>query len=200
MATWARRDRRYRDANASTDDFGIVMEQTSGRDLSWFFDQWLRRPSVPQLSGTWRYDPAARRITVQVSQVQTTPPYRLPLEIGVTSAAGTTRVERVELTGASGTSANCRRSGTRDRGTRSQHLVADGGARVHAPGRRRPMRIFTSACSLPLPALASALSRTSFKNLQSARSVLMQRRPRQVELGQNPHVGCIVNRDEHDRE
>jgi hypothetical protein len=34
MATWARRDRRYRDANASTDDFRIVMEQTSGRDLS----------------------------------------------------------------------------------------------------------------------------------------------------------------------
>ena len=33
--------RRYRERNASTDDFRLVMEQASGLELSWFFDQWL---------------------------------------------------------------------------------------------------------------------------------------------------------------
>ncbi len=53
--------RRYRDGNASTADFQRVMEEASGRDLSWFFSQWLRRPTSPSLAGNWRYDAAARR-------------------------------------------------------------------------------------------------------------------------------------------
>ncbi len=51
--------RRYRNLNASTDDFRQVMEQAAGTDLSWFFDQWLRRPGMPRLKGSWRYDPAS---------------------------------------------------------------------------------------------------------------------------------------------
>ena len=38
------------------------MEQASGKDLSWFFEQWLKRPGIPKLTGTWRYD--AGRIQV----------------------------------------------------------------------------------------------------------------------------------------
>ena len=90
--------RRYRDANASTDDFRLVMEQASGRELSWFFDQWLRRPGVARLSGSWRYDAAARIVTVELTQAGQ--PYRLPLEIGLRDAGGGIRIERVELTGA----------------------------------------------------------------------------------------------------
>ena len=90
----------YRDANASTDDFRLVMEQASGRELSWFFDQWLRRPGVARLSGTWHYDAAARRVTVELTQAGQ--PYRLPLEIGITAAGGDLRIERVELTGERG--------------------------------------------------------------------------------------------------
>jgi aminopeptidase N len=97
--------RRYRDSNASTDDFRLVMEQTSGLELSWFFDQWLRQPGVAKLTGTWDYDPVARRVTVELSQLQPGQPYRLPLEIGLTGAGRPMRVERVELTGASGQSA-----------------------------------------------------------------------------------------------
>ena len=42
--------RRYRNQNASTDDFRQVMEQASGTSLSWFFDQWLTRPGMPSLA------------------------------------------------------------------------------------------------------------------------------------------------------
>ena len=48
--------RRYRDANATTAEFEQVMEETSGEDLHWFFQQWLYRPDRPQ----WK-DVALRR-------------------------------------------------------------------------------------------------------------------------------------------
>ena len=49
--------RRYRDRNASTDDFRRVMEESSGKDLSWFFQQWLKRAGSPELEGSWRFSP-----------------------------------------------------------------------------------------------------------------------------------------------
>jgi aminopeptidase N len=95
--------RRYRNLSASTDDFRQVMEQVSGKDLAWFFDQWLKRPGIPKLAGTWRYDAAAKTIEVDIRQTQAGPPYRLPIEIGVTAgAANQIRVEPVELTTAQG--------------------------------------------------------------------------------------------------
>jgi aminopeptidase N len=94
--------RRYRDRNASTADFRQVMEQASGQQLSWFFDQWLNRAGIPEVSGGWRYDAAAKQIQVELSQTQTGDIYRLPIEIGVAPPDGQVRVERVELTGRTG--------------------------------------------------------------------------------------------------
>lgn len=94
--------RRYRDANASTSDLRQVMEQVSGRDLGWFFDQWLTRPGMPKLAGTWRYNRAAGRIELEIAQTQSGAPYRLPLDVAVTQSSGAPRVHRVELTGATG--------------------------------------------------------------------------------------------------
>jgi aminopeptidase N len=94
--------RRYRDRNASTADFRQVMEQASGQQLSWFFDQWLNRAGIPEVGGGWRYDAAAKQIQVELSQTQTGEIYRLPIEIGVAQPDGQVRVERVELTGRTG--------------------------------------------------------------------------------------------------
>jgi aminopeptidase N len=89
---------RYRNQNASTDDLRQVMEQVSGRDLQWFFDQWLRRPGMPKLSGTWSYDAGKQQVRLDLRQTQSGAPYRLPLEIAIDA-----RVHRVELTGARAT-------------------------------------------------------------------------------------------------
>jgi len=88
---------RYRDSNASTADVRQIMERHAGMELSWFFDQWLHRPGLPKLSGGWRYDAAAKRITLDLSQVHTGMPYRLPLEVGIAGATGAPRIERIEL-------------------------------------------------------------------------------------------------------
>jgi aminopeptidase N len=93
--------RRYRDHNASTDDFRKVMEETSGLELSWFFEQWLRRPGSPALQGGWTYDPDKKQIEIDLAQTQPGPPYRLNLEIGLTTSTNSaaSKIEKIELTG-----------------------------------------------------------------------------------------------------
>jgi aminopeptidase N len=67
------------------------MEAASGAELGWFFDQWLRRPGVVELTTRWRYDEGARRVTVELEQGARFPPYRFPLTVEVVDADGTRR-------------------------------------------------------------------------------------------------------------
>ena len=95
--------RRYQNLNASTDDLRFVMERTSGRDLRWFFDQWLTRSGVPALTGGWRYDAGAKQVVIELTQSQTGEPYRLQLEFGIAlPGAAATRIERADLSGRDG--------------------------------------------------------------------------------------------------
>jgi aminopeptidase N len=89
--------RRYRDSNASTDDFRRVMEGAAGADLTWFFEQWLRRGETPRLEGGWRYDASQRQIVIDLAQMQTNDPFRLTLEIAIETPGRERRLERVEL-------------------------------------------------------------------------------------------------------
>jgi aminopeptidase N len=93
---------RYRNQNASTDDFRRVMEKAAGTPLAWFFDQWLTRPGMPIIRGGWRYDAAARQVHVDLAQTQAGGAYRIPLEIAIGSAGRTPRIEKLELTAATG--------------------------------------------------------------------------------------------------
>jgi aminopeptidase N len=96
--------RRYQNASASTDDFRRVMEQASGTDLKDFFTQWLTRPGVPKIEGSWQYDAASKRVTVSLTQTVTGDPFRLPIEIGIVAAPGALpRIEKADLTGRTGT-------------------------------------------------------------------------------------------------
>ncbi len=61
---------RFRDANATTEDFRRVMEETSGRELSGFFQQWLERGSFLKIHGDWGYDHEAKSVTIDLKQVQ----------------------------------------------------------------------------------------------------------------------------------
>ena len=62
--------RTYRDSTATSEDFQRVMEKTSGKDLSWFFHQWLYQPGYPQLDVTWQRDAGAGRMVVGITQRQ----------------------------------------------------------------------------------------------------------------------------------
>ncbi len=91
--------RRYRDGNVSTDDFRRVMEENSGQDLGWFFQQWLRRPGSPEVNGSWQYRSEDHRIDIELTQTQPGAPYRLSIEIGLTVEGSTqSRTEKIEMT------------------------------------------------------------------------------------------------------
>jgi aminopeptidase N len=85
--------RRFRDRNASTDDFRRAMDEASGQDLRWFFQQWLYRAGHPVVEGRCSYNAAAKKIELELTQTQPGDPYRLPLDLTVGVKA-----ERVEMT------------------------------------------------------------------------------------------------------
>jgi aminopeptidase N len=92
---------RYRDGNATTADFRRVVEERSGLDLGWFFDQWLyRRAGMPALSAAWRYDDARKVVEIEFRQTQAAGPFRMPLDVGLSFAgqAGL-KTQRVQVDG-----------------------------------------------------------------------------------------------------
>jgi aminopeptidase N len=94
--------RRYRDRNASTDEFRQVMEQVSGRSLQPFFAQWLNRGGHPVVNGSWKYDAERKRVVLSLQQTHVGEPYALPLEVAIRSG-GETVTHRVALTERSAT-------------------------------------------------------------------------------------------------
>jgi aminopeptidase N len=74
------------------------MEKQSGKDLAWFFKQWLRRPGSPVIDGTWHYDVVTKKVVVQLTQKQPGDAYRLPLEVGISHEGAASKVVSIELT------------------------------------------------------------------------------------------------------
>ena len=85
--------------DATSDDLRAVMEKVSGKDLEWFFHQWLEEPGYPVLETGWSYDAGRGQVKVTVTQVQKAgwPTFRLPLDVEVVPASGSPERHAVEL-------------------------------------------------------------------------------------------------------
>ncbi|MES3034295.1 MAG: M1 family aminopeptidase [Gemmatimonadota bacterium] len=90
---------RHFNGNATTADFRRAMEEASGRDLGWFFEQWLYRPGKLTLTGSWRYDAPAKQVRVTLEQAQGSgDPIQMPIEIGLYAKGNATpAIERIQL-------------------------------------------------------------------------------------------------------
>ncbi len=73
---------------AETSDWRKAVEEATGEDWNWFFDQWYHRGGHPALRVSYRYDDAARRVTATVTQIGTDTTWRLPLRSAVVHADG----------------------------------------------------------------------------------------------------------------
>jgi aminopeptidase N len=89
--------------NVETAQLKIAIEEATGQNLAWFFDQWVERMGHPELEVSYSYDEAAKALKLKVKQTQpagtnaalpTADTFRLPVDIAVTTAQGE-RVERV---------------------------------------------------------------------------------------------------------
>ncbi len=76
--------KKYKDLNATTDDFRREMEEASGLNLQQFFQQWLYQPGTLKYKGNWEFDAKKKEITIRLDQVQSDGSFfEMPLEIAV---------------------------------------------------------------------------------------------------------------------
>jgi aminopeptidase N len=84
---------------ARTEDLRRALEAASGRELGWFFEQWVYRPGHPIFRVEHTYVPATREAVVTLTQVQKAvwPTFRVSFDVVVDTPAGEVR-RRVEVT------------------------------------------------------------------------------------------------------
>jgi aminopeptidase N len=85
---------RYAFEAVDTNDFIRSVKTVTGRNLDWFFDQWLFKPGHPVFDVRSSWDPARKIVTVTVAQVQDVargiPIFRVPVAIAVITPNGKT--------------------------------------------------------------------------------------------------------------
>jgi aminopeptidase N len=84
----------YKGRNADTRDFVAVVNRVGGRDLTWFFDQWLYLPGMPSLEFVEKIKKDSVRITIRQTQSNL---YKIPIEVGLLSGDDQMNVFRINL-------------------------------------------------------------------------------------------------------
>lgn len=78
----------YKNKNALTEDFCKIMEEISGRDLAYFFDQWLRQPDQLNLEYSWKYDDRTAAVDIKLIQTNKGLVFRFPLTLSFIDSKG----------------------------------------------------------------------------------------------------------------
>jgi aminopeptidase N len=93
---------RHKFANVESSDLRKAMEEASGQDLGWFFDQWVYSAGAPAITVKQSYTPRTKTLSLTFTQTQridaiTPLAFRLPLELEIKSPSGS-ESEKAELT------------------------------------------------------------------------------------------------------
>jgi aminopeptidase N len=85
----------YAFSNADTRDFQSVAERVSGKDLAWFFNQWLYMPGVPELEIKSKVENDGFKIKIHQDKTN----FRVPLKFSITREDGELMHERIMVEG-----------------------------------------------------------------------------------------------------
>lgn len=78
----------HRHANATTEALRQHLEREAGRDLQWFFDQWLTRPGYAEVQLSHAWDAPTGTLVVNARQHGRFGAYRLQVPVEVDAAGG----------------------------------------------------------------------------------------------------------------
>jgi aminopeptidase N len=94
--------REHQERNVVTQDLVDAIEAETGRNLEWFFDQWVYRPGHPELKVSWSWDDERNVATLNVKQTQKQEDgvglFRLPVTVDFRTGRGRPQPFRVEVT------------------------------------------------------------------------------------------------------
>jgi aminopeptidase N len=75
----------FQHKNVDTRDFQEAIQEATGKNLDWFFDEWVYKGGHPKFDVNYTYDLQKQQLTLDVSQTQKvdslTPVYRMPVGI-----------------------------------------------------------------------------------------------------------------------
>lgn len=74
---------RHKFGTAEAHQLRLALEEVSGRDLNWFFNQWYFGSGHPKLTIDYSYNDSTKTATVHVKQTQTEAPFILPVAIDI---------------------------------------------------------------------------------------------------------------------
>lgn len=84
--------RRHSFGNADTHDLQEAVKDATGRDIDWFFDQWLYKAGHPELTVKTKWDDSRSILAISITQSQeqdsVTGVFRFPLDIECTTPQG----------------------------------------------------------------------------------------------------------------
>ncbi len=85
---------KYQFQPVETNDFEIAIEEATGQNLYWFFDQWIYKAGLPIFNIGYTWSDSSQQVSMRVEQIQTmdslTGVFRTPVNIEITTPSGST--------------------------------------------------------------------------------------------------------------
>jgi aminopeptidase N len=86
---------KFAQQNVTTADFARAIDEATGRNLDWFFDQYVYRQGYPEFEVTYEWDDELRSARLKVAQKQEVndqnPLFRMPVEVSFLLSTGRQR-------------------------------------------------------------------------------------------------------------